>query len=95
VKQLLHWLDNPQAYYWRTQAGAELDLFLFHRSRRIGIEIKRADALGISPSMRSALEDLRLDRLFVVYPGPTRYSLADKIEVMPLKECIETLMKLK
>lgn len=95
VEQLLHWLDNPQAYYWRTQAGAELDLLLFHRSRRIGIEIKRADAPGISPSMRAALEDLRLDRLFVVYPGPTRYSLADKIEVTPLKECIETLMKLK
>jgi uncharacterized protein len=95
VEQLLHWLDNPEAYYWRTQAGAELDLLLFHRSRRIGIEIKRADAPGISPSMRSALEDLRLDRLFVVYPGPTRYSLADKIEVMPLKKCIETLMKLR
>lgn len=95
VEQLLHWLDNPQAYYWRTQAGAELDLLLFHRSRRIGIEIKRADAPGISPSMRSALEDLRLDRLFVIYPGLTRYSLADKIEVTPLKECIEALMKLK
>ncbi len=92
AEQLLSWLDNPQAYYWRTQAGAELDLLLFHRNRRIGIEIKRADAPAITPSMQSALKDLKLDRLFVVYPGSVRYSLSEKIEALSLAECISALL---
>ncbi|MGH8290441.1 MAG: ATP-binding protein [Steroidobacteraceae bacterium] len=95
AEQLLSWLDNPQTYYWRTQAGAELDLLLFHRNRRIGIEIKRADAPAITPSMQSALKDLKLDRLFVVYPGSVRYSLSEKIEALSLQECISALLNLK
>jgi predicted AAA+ superfamily ATPase len=44
IEQLLAHVPKPKAYYWRTQAGAELDLLLFLNGRRIGIEIKRADA---------------------------------------------------
>lgn len=95
VEQLLQWLDHPQAYYWRTQAGAELDLLLFHRNKRIGIEIKRADAPTVTPSMHSARADLRLDRLFVIYPGTTSYDLPGGIEVTPLKACIDTLLRIK
>lgn len=95
TEQLLNWLDHPEAYYWRTQAGAELDLLLFHRNRRIGIEIKRADAPTITPSMQHALNDLKLDALYVVYPGETRYRLSDEIEVLSLQECISTLVNLR
>lgn len=95
TEQLLNWLDHPEAYYWRTQAGAELDLLLFHRNRRIGIEIKRADAPTITPSMQHALNDLKLDALYVVYPGETRYTLSEKIEVLSLQECISTLVNLR
>jgi hypothetical protein len=95
VEQLLNWLDNPQAYYWRTQAGAELDLLLFHRNRRIGIEIKRADAPVSTPSMQSALKDLKLDLLLIVYPGSVRYPLSERIVALSLQECISTLLSLK
>lgn len=95
IEQLLQWLDQPQAYYWRTQAGAELDLLLFYRGLRVGIEVKRADAPTMTPSMRSALADLQLDRLFVVYPGNRRYLLSEGSEVLPLQECIDTLRYLK
>ncbi len=95
VEQLLNRLDNPQAYYWRTQAGAELDLLLFHRNRRIGIEIKRADAPVITPSMQSALTDLKLDLLLIVYPGSVRYPLSERVEALSLQECISTLLSLK
>jgi predicted AAA+ superfamily ATPase len=47
--------SSSKAYYWRTQAGAELDLLLFLSGRRIGIEIKRADAPKMTPSMGSVL----------------------------------------
>ncbi len=93
IEQLLARLEYPEAYYWRTQAGAELDLLLFHRSRRIGIEIKRSDAPTLTPSMLAALADLKLDSLFVVYPGRTRYFLSNNVEVLPLNDCVSTLTK--
>jgi hypothetical protein len=95
IEQLLARHEQSQAYYWRTQAGAELDLLLLHRNRRIGIEIKRMDAPTMTPSMQSALVDLKLDRLFVVYPGGTRYTLSERLEVLSLEECIAALSKLR
>jgi len=41
-----------------------------------------------TPSMRIALADLKLDELRVVYPGEKRYSLAKRIEVVPLTELV-------
>jgi predicted AAA+ superfamily ATPase len=91
IEQLLGHLPKAKAYYWRTQAGAELDLLLFLKGRRIGIEIKRADAPKMTPSMGSALEDLDLHRLLVVYPGSVRYTLRPKVEVMSLAQCAAEL----
>jgi predicted AAA+ superfamily ATPase len=91
IEQLLAHLPQAEAYYWRTQAGAELDLLLFLNGRRIGIEIKRSDAPKMSPSMVSALEDLELHRLVVVYPGSVRYALRPDVEVMSLAQCVAEL----
>lgn len=91
IEQLLAQLPQAKAYYWRTQAGAELDLLLFLKGRRIGIEIKRADAPMMTPSMVSAFKDLDLHRLLVVYPGSTRYTLRSKVEVMSLAQCVAEL----
>jgi uncharacterized protein len=91
IEQLLAHLPKAKAYYWRTQAGAELDLLLFLQGRRIGIEIKRADAPKMTPSIVSAIEDLDLHRLLVVYPGSVRYALGPKVEVMSLAQCMADL----
>jgi len=91
IEQILGHLPKAKAYYWRTQAGAELDLLLFLKGRRIGIEIKRSDAPKMSPSMVSALEDLELHRLVVVYPGSVRYVLRPDVEVMSLAQCVAEL----
>jgi predicted AAA+ superfamily ATPase len=91
IEQLLAHVPKGKAYYWRTQAGAELDLLLLLKGRRIGIEIKRADAPRMTPSMGSALEDLKLHRLLVVYPGSVRYTLRPKVEVLSLAQCMAEL----
>jgi uncharacterized protein len=70
------------------QQGAEIDLVLFKHGRRIGVECKRIDAPTLTPSMRIALKDLKLDRLVVVYPGERRYALADRVEAIPLVELV-------
>ena len=77
-----------EAYFWATLQGAELDLLLMRGSRRIGVEFKRADAPQVTASMRIAIDDLKLDRLWVVYPGTARYSLSDRITVAPLVEVL-------
>jgi predicted AAA+ superfamily ATPase len=88
VEEVLKAVRPDQAYFWATHQGAELDLLLFKHGRRVGIECKRADAPGLTPSMRIALEDLKLDRLIVVYPGDLRYPLAERVEVIPLGELV-------
>ncbi|OHE31987.1 MAG: hypothetical protein A3J94_06850 [Syntrophus sp. RIFOXYC2_FULL_54_9] len=88
MEELLTILQPDKAYFWGTHAGAEIDLLLFKESRRIGVEIKRADAPRLTPSMRIALTDLGLNRLLVIYPGEKRYSLAEKVDVLPLSVLI-------
>ena len=44
----------------------------------------RHPAPRLTPSMRTALADLNLDRLVVIYPGQRRYRLAERVEVLPL-----------
>ena len=78
--------DTMTPYFWRTSKGAELDLLLVRGDRRVGIEVKRADAPRISPSMRAALTDLGLERLIVYYPGHRRYALSAEIDVVPVAE---------
>jgi hypothetical protein len=89
VEEVLKALRPDEAYYWATHNGAEIDLVIFKNGRRIGVECKRADAPTLTPSMRIALADLKLDELHVVYPGQKRYALARKVEVVPLAQLVK------
>jgi predicted AAA+ superfamily ATPase len=91
IEQLLMQVRPREAYYWRTQAGAELDLFLPMGIRRWGVEVKYSDAPKLTPSMQAAMHDLRLHRLLVVYPGQRRYALAPNIEVMSIASAVAEL----
>ena len=88
VEEVLKAFRPDEAYYWATHNGAELDLLLFKNGRRIGVECKRADAPVLTASMRIALSDLKLDRLYVLYPGEKGYSLGKKVEVVPLAKFV-------
>ncbi|MEP6645122.1 MAG: ATP-binding protein [Acidobacteriaceae bacterium] len=88
VEEVIKSFRADEVYYWATHNGAELDLLLFKGGRRIGVECKRADAPVLTPSMRIALHDLKLDRLYVLYPGDKAYSLGKKVEVVPLAEFV-------
>lgn len=52
--------------------------------RRIGVECKQVDAPRLTTSMRAALEDLELNRLFVIYPGTLAYPITEKSLRCPL-----------
>ena len=72
-----------EVYFWATHNGAELDLLLLTGGRRVGVEVKRVDAPRRTRSMAVALDDLRLDALYVVYPGDVRYDIDDRITALP------------
>jgi len=88
LEQLLQAAEPDQAYFWATHQGAEIDLLMFRGSRRVGVEIKRSDAPSLTPSMRIALDDLRLDKLWVVYPGEQRFDLTKRVTAIPFDKAV-------
>jgi predicted AAA+ superfamily ATPase len=84
LEQVLRIAEPDEAYFWATHQGAELDLLMLRGGQRIGVEFKRADTPRVSASMRIAMADLKLDALYVVYPGRHRFTLAPGIEAVPL-----------
>lgn len=84
IEQVLATEPHDEAWFWATHQGAEIDLLLRRGDRLLGVECKRADAPRVTPSMRTALEDLGLQQLAVIYPGTKRFPLADRIEAVPL-----------
>jgi len=61
-------------------------LLVFVRGRRIGFEMKYADAPRMTKSMAIALQDLKLDRLLIVYPGDVSYPLRPGVEVVAIRD---------
>ena len=84
LEQVLQMWGERDAYFWSTQRGAELDLLLLRKGRRVGFEFKCTDAPTLTSSMHVALADLQLDKLYVVYPGTERYPLLERVEALPL-----------
>ena len=88
IDQLLEAWKPDGAWFWATHGGAALDLLVVIVGKRIGIEVKRADAPRLSASMRQALVDLELDQLLVVSPGERGYRLHERAKVVPLAEAL-------
>ncbi len=84
VEQVLATEPHDDAWFWATYQGAEIDLILRRGDRLFGVECKRADAPRMTPSIRHALSDLGLHRVAVVYPGPSRYAIAERVTAVPV-----------
>ncbi|SPD76518.1 conserved hypothetical protein [uncultured Desulfobacterium sp.] len=84
LEQFLQVMPIAESYFWATYGGAEIDLFFLHHGKRYGVEIKFSEAPNITRSMRIALQDLRLDQLWLIYPGQHEYPVHEKIMVWPL-----------
>ena len=95
IEQILAITSVPEAYFWATHQGAELDLMIVQGGQRFGFEMKLSDAPTITKSMRIALQDLRLSRLFVVYPGAKSYFLDDDVEALAVLDLPQRLASLR
>ncbi len=84
IEQLLAALNTTNPSFWATHGGAELDLLVTIAGKRYGFECKYNDAPGTYRSMHTAINDLRLQHLWVIYPGAEAYDLTDKISALPV-----------
>ncbi len=93
VDQVIRRLSAERdAFFYRTHAGAELDLLIVRGSRRFGFEAKYGDTPTITKSMRVAQQDLQLEHLWVVHPGERSLPLGDGISSLALRD-LELLVR--
>lgn len=75
------------AYFYRTAAGAEIDLVLKISSKETwAIEIKSGSAPKIKPGFYSACEDVRATHRYVVYGGNDEFSIKHKTTMISLQK---------
>lgn len=84
------------AWFYRTAAGAEIDMVIEKGSKsRIAIEIKRSASPGVSKGFHIGCEDIKATHKYVVYPGNDKFPLGDNITVVPLKEMMDIVSQQK
>lgn len=93
IEEVIRTVDPDEVYYWRTHGGAEIDLVLRKGTKMYGVECKRQDAPRLNPSIKTALEDLKLESIAVIYPGDQRYALSNRVFAVPFGD-IEGGMKI-
>ncbi len=75
---------SEELAFWATHSGAEVDLFWQDQGCNWAIEYEYGSTPKLTPSMKSAVKDLTLEHLWVIYPGERMYSLSDRISTLPL-----------
>ena len=86
IEQVLHATRPSNAWFWAAHGGGELDLLIFDRGRRIGLEVKFSEAPEVTRSTREVIRLLALDHLFVICPGRDAYPVDARTSVVPVHE---------
>jgi len=89
MEQILHQIPRGwDAFFYRTQAGAEVDLILQPQPGQavIFVEFKHSQAPKLAKGFWSAQKDLQPKDCYVVYPGTIAYPLTKSVEVLPLTQ---------
>ena len=77
-------LRAQDVFFWAVHTGAELDMVFQRNGCLWGVEVKYTDAPKKTKSMTSALSELNLAHLWVVYPGKDTYPIDKKITALTL-----------
>lgn len=82
-----HMQATPEeCYFWKTQSGAELDLMIIKNGKRLGFEIKYTDSPKATRSMHIACQDLKLDHLYVLFPGNKEFPISENMSAYGLEK---------
>ncbi len=87
--------EGATSWFYRTAAGAEIDLVIEQGSRqRVAIEIKRSLAPSVSKGFHVGCEDITATRRYIVYPGTEQYPVSNGVTVMPLVDMMTELREM-
>ena len=91
VEQILGLIPDPgQACFYRTNAGAEIDLLLIDRpAEPVAIEIKYSLSPKVTKGFWNGYEDLKCRKGFIVYPGEVQYPIGKNVFTLPVKDLIK------
>ncbi|MBI4904082.1 MAG: ATP-binding protein [Acidobacteria bacterium] len=88
--------EGSEAHYYRTANGTEVDLIVTLPGGKLwAIEVKRSSAPHLERGFRSACQDLRPARQFVVYPGEERFPMDESTDAIGLVELGRELQAMK
>jgi predicted AAA+ superfamily ATPase len=87
--------EPEECHFWATQAGSELDLLVERGGRRFGYEIKRTTSPKVTPSMRCALDDLKLTSLAVIHAGEHTFPLTERIQAVSISRLLSDIPPLQ
>jgi len=75
-------LEPDEVFFWATHGGAEIDLVVERGGERYGFEFKVTEKPAVTHSMTIAQEDLRLKKVFLVYPGELSFPLREGMDAL-------------
>lgn len=79
-------LKEEEIFFWSVHSAAEVDLVFPKKGRLYGLEVKYLQAPRVTNSMRSAMAELSLSHLWIIYPGKVSYPLDKNITVIPMSD---------
>ena len=77
-------LKSEEAFFWSIHSSAEIDLVYFENGKMNGAEVKYTDSPKITTSMTTAINELNLNRVDIIYPGEKTFKLNAKIFATPI-----------
>ena len=96
ISQILAVLkSDDEVYHYRTQDGSEIDLLVRRNNRwLLAAEIKFTNSPSLTRGSYIVMEDLKLEKLYVITPGSDTYPIAKNIEVVNLQHFLEYVVSL-
>ena len=85
MENILYKYSDWDSYFYRTAAGAEIDLVLVKGSKKMGIEFKASMAPKLTKGFWNALEDLGIEQAYVISPVQECYPIHKNVQVSDLE----------
>jgi hypothetical protein len=90
IKTIIHRGQEPQVYFWRTSAGAEVDIVVAEGGRLIPLEVKLSATPrpAMARNLTSFQKDLQDHAApgYIVHSGEVRLPLAPEVTALPFNE---------
>ena len=91
IENIVSQFNDWQAYYYRTSSGNEIDLILEKGSRKLAIEFKASSAPNLTKGIYQVLNDLSIEKLWVIAPTDDSYALNERINISPLNNLLQQI----